>query len=72
MSGRVEALWVKRAHGGPMDAVDSVQVDEKGIVGNADRGTRRAVSIISADAWADAETDLGTSVDPTLRRPPVH
>ncbi len=68
-TGRVEALWVKRAHRGPMDAATSVTVDNEGIVGNADRGGRRPITLISAERWEAARRELGVDdLDPTLRR----
>ncbi len=43
MAGRIEAIWVKRAHRGPMDPVPSaVLVAGRGVVGNADQGTTAA------------------------------
>ena len=67
--GIVLAIWVKRAHGGVMDAVPSAQlIAGKGLVGNADQGGKRQVTIIAEEAWKQAETKLGTEVDPRARR----
>lgn len=52
-----------------MDAADTGElVEGKGLVGNADQGGRRQVTIIAAEAWADAEEELGASLDPSSRR----
>ncbi|MEM7288122.1 MAG: MOSC domain-containing protein [Actinomycetota bacterium] len=51
-----------------MDGVTEATVDEEGIVGNADRGGRRQVTLISAEAWAAACDVLGEDVDPVTRR----
>jgi MOSC domain-containing protein YiiM len=67
--GRLEAIWIKRAHRGPMDAVDEAQLDEgRGLVGNVDRSRRRQVTIIERETWDRLMTELGTSVDPSARR----
>src|SRR5687768_6723849 len=68
MGGRVEALWVKRARRGPMDAVREVQfIARRGLAGNADAGGRRQVTIISRERWGELTEPLG-HVDPVLRR----
>jgi MOSC domain-containing protein YiiM len=66
--GRLERIWVKRALRGPMDAFETVEVDAKGLVGNADRGGRRAITVLSAERWRQAEADLGVELDPSTRR----
>lgn len=67
--GRVEALWVKRAHRGPMDPVDSVILEEGlGIRGNADQGGWRQVTVIEAEALEALTERLGADVPPILRR----
>jgi len=67
--GRIEAIWIKRARGGPMDAVDRTDlVADQGIVGNANQGGRRQVTVLASEAWAMAEDDLGGRVDPSARR----
>jgi MOSC domain-containing protein YiiM len=40
----------------------------EGIVGNADRGGDRQVTILATERWADVEADLGRSVEPSTRR----
>ncbi|HEV2720663.1 MAG TPA: MOSC domain-containing protein [Thermoanaerobaculia bacterium] len=65
----VQAIWIKRAHRGPMDRVDRAElVDGRGVAGSADQGGRRQVSIISQEAWDAAQEDLGVAVDPAARR----
>lgn len=67
--GRVEALWVKRAHRGPMDAVEAIVLDEGlGIRGNADQGGWRQVTVIEAEALDVLAERLGTDIPPVLRR----
>jgi MOSC domain-containing protein YiiM len=40
----------------------------KGMVGCANHGSPRNVTLIERDAWQAAERDLGTEVDPVSRR----
>jgi MOSC domain-containing protein YiiM len=68
-TGRVLAIWIKRAHRGPMDHVTSARFEQdKGIAGNADRGGRRQVTIIEQHAWDAAIEAAGEYVDPATRR----
>ena len=68
-TGELLAIWLKPARRLPMKEVSSVRADAgQGLEGNANRGGRRQVTIISAEAWADAEQELGQSVDPRSRR----
>ncbi len=67
--GRVERIWVKRFHGGPMDEVEVARlVPGRGLEGSADADGRRQVTILSAERWARAQDELGAEVDPALRR----
>ena len=67
--GRIEAIWVKRAMRGPMDAVDGARlIAGQGIEGNANQGGWRQVTIISKEAWEAAEASLGVAVEPSNRR----
>lgn len=68
-TGRVEQLWIKRFASGPMDPVDSMElIAGEGIVGNADQGGWRQVTLISRERWEKVDADLGLVVDPALRR----
>ncbi len=51
-----------------MKEVDSLELTATGIKGNADRSKRRQVTILEEEAWSDAISDLGTWVDPSVRR----
>ena len=67
--GRVEALWLKRAKRGPMDPVGCAVLEVgRGLRGNADRGGRRQVTLISAERWAELMRNLGSDLDPSSRR----
>jgi MOSC domain-containing protein YiiM len=67
--GLVEALWLKRSHGGVMDQrSEATFVAGKGIEGNTNISSTRQVTIISREAWTAAESALGAKVDPGARR----
>ncbi|AFZ45074.1 MOSC domain containing protein [Halothece sp. PCC 7418] len=67
--GRVEAIWIKRFKRGPMDAVEQAEmVANQGLVGNADQGGRRQITILDAAVWEQAIAELGVKIDPTARR----
>ena len=67
--GRLEAIWIKRAHRGPMDVTRVARlVEGQGVAGSADRSRRRQVTILSLDAWTDCLTELGATIDPSARR----
>ena len=67
--GRVERLWVKRAHRGAMDARDSIElVAGRGVEGSADRGGRRQVTILEREVWDALMGELGSDAGPETRR----
>ena len=66
--GRVERIWSKRAHRGPMDPVTSAVLDERGLLGSANYDSRRHVTIISAERWREMMDVLGADIDPSARR----
>jgi MOSC domain-containing protein YiiM len=69
MAGRLEAIWIKRAHRGPMDPVTSgTLVAGRGLVGNADQGRRRQVTIIAQERWDSLMRELGATISPAARR----
>ena len=66
---RLEAIWIKRAHGGPLDPVASAGVlAGRGLVDNANQGGRRQVTIISRERWQSVSDSLAAPIDPSLRR----
>ena len=67
--GRLEAIWIKRFHRGPMDSRKRARaVAGRGLEGNADQGGKRQVTILGADRWEETCRELGEEVDPSLRR----
>lgn len=67
--GKLERIWLKRMTRGPMDAhAGATLVAGKGLVGNANQGGKRQVTIISAERWADMMQELGAQLDPSARR----
>ena len=68
-TGKLEAIWLKRVRRGRMDAVDRAElVAGRGLVGNANQGGRRQVTIIELEAWRDLMAELGASLPPSTRR----
>ncbi|MBI4421779.1 MAG: MOSC domain-containing protein [Gemmatimonadetes bacterium] len=69
MTARLEAIWLKRAHRGPMDPVPSAKVVAgRGLVGNADQGRRRQVTVIEQEVWASLMQRTRGNLDPSARR----
>lgn len=69
MPATVRALWLKRAHRGPMDPVgEAAFVVGQGIAGSAGRSSRRQVTLIEEERWNDQMATLGGDIDPSSRR----
>src|ERR671918_2641079 len=68
-TGRLEAIWIKRVRRGPMDGVARAElVAGRGLVGNANQGGRRQVTIIELEVWRDLMAELGATLSPSTRR----
>jgi MOSC domain-containing protein YiiM len=62
-------IWIKRAHRGLMDpAVNATLVAGRGIVGNADQGGRRQVTLLDLGRWHELMDRLGAELQTGARR----
>ena len=65
---RLEAIWIKRMKRGPMDPTDSATlVTDQGIVGNANQGGKRQVTIIEKEVF-DRISQTLPEAEPFMRR----
>ena len=68
-TGRLDRIWIKRFHHGPMDAVERAALRAgRGLIGNANQGGRRQVTLIARGTWDRVNEALADDVDPALRR----
>ena len=68
MSGRVEAIWSKRARGGVMDTTEQATfVEGEGLVGDANFGATRQVTVIEKE-MVDRIRSALPDFDPKMRR----
>lgn len=66
---KLSQIWVKRAHRGVMDAADrATLVAGRGIVGNADQGGTRQVTLIDLERWLELMDRVGADLDTNARR----
>lgn len=66
---RVEALWIKRARRGAMDLADEVRMEvDRGIVGNADQGGRRQVTLVETEVFEALRSEFDPGVEASMRR----
>ena len=69
LEGQVTGIFIKRAHGGPMDSQTTAKLDtDRGLDGNADRGGRRQVTLLSQERWAELMRAVGADLGPEARR----
>jgi len=67
--GQLEAIWIKRAHRGRMDSVETgTLVAGRGLAGNADQERRRQVTLIEREVWERLMVEVGGSITPAARR----
>ena len=68
-SGTLDAIWIKRAHRGPMDPAPRVSLERgQGIRDNADQRGKRQVTLIDGNLWDSLKHTLHPDVDPSMRR----
>lgn len=69
MPGLLEAIWIKRAHRGPMDPRTSATlIAGKGVEGSVGRSSRRQVTIIEREVWDALMKETNASAPPSTRR----
>jgi MOSC domain-containing protein YiiM len=67
--GKLQVIWIKRMKRGPMDPVETADlVAGRGIVGNANQGGHRQVTLIEREIWEDLMERLGGTLPPSTRR----
>ena len=68
-AGRLARIWIKRFHRGPMDPVQQAELRAgQGLVGNADQGGKRQVTIIARGRWDHVSEAMADQIDPAVRR----
>ena len=68
-AGRVERIWLKRMKGGPMDPQERVTlVAGRGLLGNANQGGKRQVTILAKETWDRITSGLSDAPDAAARR----
>ncbi|MBK6496269.1 MAG: hypothetical protein IPG05_14430 [Gemmatimonadetes bacterium] len=69
MPGRIEALWSKRAHRGPMDPqAEATLVPNQGMAGSVGRSKRRQIHHPPARRGMPRRASPAAAVDPAVRR----
>lgn len=68
-TGKLEAIWLKRMRRGPMDPVERAALKaNRGLVGNANQGGKRQVTLIEQEVWQRLMAEMGADLDPSARR----
>ena len=68
-AGKLIGIWIKRTHGGPMEAVDQAKLVEGwGLEGNALQLGERQETMMGKEAWDEMMSLLRTDADPSTRR----
>jgi len=65
----VVAIYLKRAHRGPMDPVsEATAVAGQGLQGSVGRSRRRQVTLLELENWRRSTSEVGSDADPCCRR----
>lgn len=68
-NGALTAIWIKRFKLGPMDPANEARlVAGSGLVGNANQGGKRQVTIIEEEKWKQMMEETGGDLSPSSRR----
>jgi MOSC domain-containing protein YiiM len=68
-SAKLTGIFLKRSHGGLMDEkLQATLETAKGLVGNANVGGRRQVTLLSEERWAALMIEVGAALKPQARR----
>lgn len=68
-SGTLTNIWIKRFKRGPMDPVDNAKVvADRGLVGNANQGGHRQVTLVAEEKFEAMSQELGATIEPIWRR----
>lgn len=69
MAGKLDAIWIKRAHRGTMDPrLTASVVAGKGLTGNADTSRTRQVTLMEREVWEALTAETGSDASPSRRR----
>jgi MOSC domain-containing protein YiiM len=67
--GRLDAIWLKRAHRGPMDVVErATAVPGRGFAEGVAHGSTRQITLIDRETWDMLMRETGGRADPSARR----
>jgi Uncharacterized protein conserved in bacteria len=69
MRGKLDAIWIKRAHLGPMDSRQNARaIPGKGLEGCASNSRTRQVTLIEREVWDALMKETGGNAAPSVRR----
>jgi len=67
--GQIEAIWLKRARGGSMDAVPTAVAEAgRGLAGSVASGRTRQVTLIEREIWELLMRETASQAPPSARR----